>query len=498
MRDRRRSAGSLVGIGCVVAFTLTFLVPLTALSPTASATVRCRATSTDSDNDSIPDCWERRNGLVVGRRDHLTDKDHDGLRAIDEFRLDAATGGIFGPYRANVANSDDDGGFVKDGWIQPTIDGWEDFDGDGFVNTAERAWRTNAALPGRHPRLPDTGCVTMPRGVASDGSTNVTLLMQAVLDSVPDGRCLRFRLDGRYRHDGTLTLAGRNDLTIDGNGAVLFTDRRGRILPGAPNSKRSHVRVIAGSNVTIKDLSIDGPNRRGTSPDIYESEHGFNVMGAAGLTIVDSSVRQVYGDFVYIDDVTWPFFSGIMSPTSGLLVLDNTFKVAGRHGLGVSGNAVGVRFEGNLVQRVQRSGVDFELHPARAISNIEIVGNTFRAFNLNWIAAGSGPATDIYIGFNQILGDSMHLKMGPRDAPPGHERWTFEGNVSNFEHRSDREVFFVRRTHGVTFIGNVQPMYPGGGGRVFGIYDDVCGITLIDNSFLNYQVLFYPVEPPPC
>ena len=213
------------GWGLASAILVLGMVLATLGPPAASAAVLCRPNSRNSDHDLIPDCWERRNGLVVGRRDHLSDKDRDGLLAIQEFRLDAATGGIFGPYRADVANSDHDGGFVKFSWEYPTLDGWEDFDGDGFVNTAERVWRTDAASALSFPTLPAAGCVMVPGSVAHDGSKNVTLLLQAVLDTVPDGGCLRLRPDARYRHNGTLKIRGRNDLMVDGNGAVLFTDQ---------------------------------------------------------------------------------------------------------------------------------------------------------------------------------------------------------------------------------------------------------------------------------
>ena len=470
---------------------------LASLGPAASAAIRCRPNSTNSDHDLIPDCWERRNGLVVGRRDHLTDKDHDGLLAIHEFRLDAATGGIFGPYRADVGNSDHDGGFVKFSWEFPTLDGWEDLDGDGFVNTAERVWRTNAASANSHPTLPVTGCVVVPASVAHDGSRNVSLLLQAVLDTVPDGGCLRFRPNGRYRHNGTLTITGRNDLTIEGNGAVLFTNRPGRLPAGAANTKRPHVKVIAGQNITIDDLSIDGPNSSGAYHEIYESEHGFDVKGAIGLTIRNSSVRQVYGDFVYVDDQEWPIHTGVRVPTTDLLVTGNSFRVAGRHGLGVSGNAVGVRFEGNSVNRVFRSAIDFEMHLDRAVSQFSIVGNTFRGFRHNWIAAGEGAVTDLYLGFNSILGDSMHSKIVPRTVGVFHEGWVFEGNVSDTQNPGDRYVFFLARSRNFTFIANVQPMAEGGA-PPFTIYSEVCGITLIDNSFSGAQSMFDPAEPPPC
>jgi Right handed beta helix region len=478
----------------VVAVGLATILAATSLSGEALAAV-CRPGSRNTDRDHLPDCWERRNGLVVGRRDHLTDKDRDGLLAIQEFRLDAATGGVFGPYRANDANSDNDGGFDKFGWTFPTKDGWEDFDGDGFINTAERVWRTNPGVASSTPVLPATGCVGVPNRVAHDGSANVTLLLQAVLDTVPDGGCLRLHLNGRYRHNGTLRIVGRDHLTIDGNHATLFTTRPGPVPAGAANSERPHVFIWAGQDVTIENITIDGPNRDGVYREAYEAEHGFNVKGAVRLTIRNSTVRQVYGDFVYLDDTQWPIHSGVMVPTTDLLVSGNTFRVAGRHGLGVSGNSVGVRFENNSVKRVFRSGIDIEMHPDRSASQFEIVGNTFEDVRHNWIAAGEGSATDIYVGFNTILGDSMHAKMAPRTVGNLHERWTFEGNVSDTNNPRDRPVFTMARARDFTFIQNVQPM--GGGGRVFFLYVDVCGVTLIDNQFTDYAVLFDPADPPP-
>lgn len=349
-----------------------------------------------------------------------------------------------------------------------------------------------------HPTLPTSDCVDVPDGVAHDGSRNVSLLLQAVLDTVPDGGCLRLHPDGRYRDDGTLLIMGRNNLTIDGNGAVLFTDGAPPLPPGAAKSKRPHIQVLAGENVTIENITIDGPNGPGGYHEAFETDHAFDVKGADGLTIRNSSARQVYGDFIYVDDTGWPLSSGITRPTTNLLVSGNTFRNGGRHGFAVGGIGIGLRFEGNVVRKVRRSAVDFELNPNRTISQIEIVGNTFRAFRLNWIAAGEGSASDVYIAFNTIVGDSMHSKMAPRTVGYVHERWTFEGNVSDTEHRSDRTVFYMARVQNFTFIGNVQPMYPGGSGRVFGNFGDVCGITLVDNDFANYQELFYPTEPGIC
>jgi hypothetical protein len=489
LRNTRRPQWAVVVVALAILASMT-------LQLVAANAATCTTRSVSTDRDPIPDCWERRNGLVVGRRDHLTDKDHDGLLAIHEYRLNAIRGGVFGPYRANDANSDDDGGFEKGLWIPPTIDGWEDFDSDGYVNTAERAWRTRMGGSGSHPTLPALGCVIVPAGVPKDGSVNVTLLLQAVVDTVPDGRCLRLRSGGRYRHDGTLRLTWRNDLTIDGNGATLFTNRPGPIDRVSGTSHRSHVVVLGGSNIVIEDLAIVGPNPIPRMNTTYQSEHGFNVKGVTGLTIRDSSVKRVYADFVFVDDTSSPPGSGNIVPTTGLLVTDSNFRTAGRQGFTISASANDVRFEGNRVNGVGRSGVDIEMHPGRSSSGISIVGNTFRNIHLNWIAAGSGSASDVYVGFNRILGDSMHLKIGPRDPTLVDEQWTFEGNFSDTPHRGTAAVYFMQRIRGVSFIGNIQPMNTGGRGRVFEIHE-VCGLDLVDNTFTNYEVLYYPTGPPP-
>ena len=58
-------------------------------------------------------------------------------------------------------------------------------------------------------------------------------------------------------------------------------------------------------------------------------------------------------------------------------------------------------------------------------------------------------------------------------------------------------MFFLHHVWGATFIGNVQPIFAGSDGRVFDVFN-TCGISLADNSFVGYQVLFDPSEPPAC
>src|SRR4029450_11621984 len=71
----------------------------------------CTTPSPDTDGDHVADCWESSNGLKVGIRDGKTDRDHDGLRANQEFSLDVRTAGngLFSPYHANLDASDGHG-----------------------------------------------------------------------------------------------------------------------------------------------------------------------------------------------------------------------------------------------------------------------------------------------------------------------------------------------------------------------------------------------------
>lgn len=109
----------------------------------------------DSDNDGMPDYWERLNGLNVGLNDADLDPDKDLLVNIDEYKFgtdpqdrDTDKGGIF------------DGEEVRRG-TNPLdlLDDYEDWDRDGLSNSAEvNNYKTD-------PRDPDTDDGGVPDGI---------------------------------------------------------------------------------------------------------------------------------------------------------------------------------------------------------------------------------------------------------------------------------------------------------------------------------------------
>src|SRR5437867_173004 len=88
---------------------------------------------------------------------------------------------------------------------------------------------------------------TVPHGVPTDGSVEVTAGLQALIDSTPDGGCIRLPAGVRYWVEGTLWIKGRMRLGIFAANTTVFARYPGsERKPGPDHTKgyyRSHVRI---------------------------------------------------------------------------------------------------------------------------------------------------------------------------------------------------------------------------------------------------------------
>jgi Right handed beta helix region len=458
-------------------------------APPASASGACLPRSRDSDHDALPDCWERRNGLRVGVRDQRTDKDRDLLRAVQEYSIDRRTfgdGSIFRPYQADERNSGGRGNI---------LDGYKDIDGDGFFNAAEFAWGTDPLRASSFPVLPPSGCVPVPTRIPADGSRSVTLELRAVIDVLPDGSCLELSVGGNYRSNGELVIFQKHDFTLDGNGARLFTDVTGPInTDGSDHSERQQLVITSGSNITVEDLVIDGPNTGNRFILEYEIEAGVRISGVQGATLRDLRIRQVHGDFFQIGD--WGGGSGNPQPSRDVLVTGGDFDRAGRAGVDLSNSSEGVVIDGNSFNRMRLSGVGLEILPGKHVSDVTVSNNTFSNINLFWVGSRSrGPATNIAFIGNHLVGKTMQVKVGTNEqSGVRHANWTFDSNVSDTPVRGSEKIFYLRNLDGIRVTGNTQPFIDGAQGIIFEI-DDVCAINLGFNEFENWQGLYWPAPP---
>jgi hypothetical protein len=475
----RRTVGRI----SITLLLLTFLVPV--VSGTASAGSRCTERGRDSDHDHIPDCWERPNGLTVGRRDQRTDLDHDYLTALQEYRIDVRTtgDGIFSPYRADLAHSPR---------LGPLLDGYKDLDGDGFFNAAEYVWGTDPVNPSSRPTPPASGCWDAPRSVPANGSTSVTSDLQIMVDAVPNGSCLQLRADGDYRSNGQLTIQSKVDFTLDGNGATIFTRRPGRIAPGASQSTRKQVVMALGSNVTLENLTIKGPNPVAHFSYAHQAENGLAIGGTQGALIRNVTVKNVYGDIVSVGKRQGE--DGTSTPARNVLVTDSRFEVGGGAGINLATNSDGVTFDGNTISHTGRSGIDMELIPGALVSNLLVENNTFSHTHLYWLGSRArGVARNITFRANQFVGETMQTKLGPSDnSGLRHENWVFDSNVSDTPMHGSTAIFTVRNTDGLTIVGNVQEFVAGASGRAVA-QSNSCAISVGVNDFANVTTLVDPV-----
>jgi hypothetical protein len=114
--------------------------------------------------------------------------------------------------------------------------------------------------------------------------------VQELVNATPDGGTVS--LEPRVYTEGTVTIAGRNNLTVDGNGAFI---------QGAVGDGHQPVfRLQGGTNISFLELTLDGAY---TNPGVHDTavqwSHGIESLGTAGVSVDGLTIRNVAGDCVY-------------------------------------------------------------------------------------------------------------------------------------------------------------------------------------------------------
>ncbi|HTD50034.1 MAG TPA: right-handed parallel beta-helix repeat-containing protein [Acidimicrobiia bacterium] len=295
-------------------------------------------------------------------------------------------------------------------------------------------------------------------------------MLQAFLNRVPNDRVIQFRVGGRYRIDGTLLLANRNRLTIDGRGAMFFAKTRG-------GRNRAQWWIRDGSQIVFRDLWVKGANPSGgVSTGAYvrklETQHGFHFEGVDGAELDHVRVTDVFGDFVYLGR------DRHRVPSRNVWIHDSTFLRNGRQGIAVTA-ATNVIIEHNSFDETRRSTIDLEPN-ARSwhVSNVFVLDNTVGKGRLLFVAShGQGPVDNIVISGNRLVGHPLTIDA----AAPGRQRrsnWVVTNNFSDTVVRS-RPMRFSG-IDGLDVSGNTQRV----AGRQPGVVmANDCGAKVSSNQF---------------
>ena len=285
------------------------------------------------------------------------------------------------------------------------------------------------------------------------------------LSTVPDGSTIQFQPGGCYGQDGTILLANRNNLTINGEGSTFEA-----LASMAGNSFWA---AQGGTNITFTNMTIQGDNPYAEvlqgSPGCYnagwEWQYGFAFDGTDGGTVNGVTVNDIYGDFVEAEDDNGNTHS---APATNILIENNTFSGAGRMGIGITdGN--GITIEHNSFNWVCWEMVDIETDtPYEYGENVNIIDNTLGSNNFGILSDG-GNSAPTNNGNVTVTGNTMTSYPATTESPiilnpiTGIVSTGFTIDNNTLETNGSAGIQVASESNGQIENNNVDYDYPEGG-----------------------------------
>jgi hypothetical protein len=221
----------------------------------------------------------------------------------------------------------------------------------------------------------------VPKKIRDNCSVAVERQIVSWLATVPDGNTAQFGPGRCYGQDGTIALADRKDLVIDGNGSEFRA-----LTPG--DDHRSNWRLVNGERLTLMNMAVRGSNPTGEYKAGFEWQHGFSVEGTQGATLSNVKARETWGDGVDI-------WRGAYSPACGddassarnVVVSGALLERNGRQGVAIVDGEY-VTIQDSTIGPVAWSSVDIETDDDCEIArHINVVHNQFGANRYGAIAS---------------------------------------------------------------------------------------------------------------
>ncbi len=297
--------------------------------------------------------------------------------------------------------------------------------------------------------------IAVPATIDATGATDASAALISFVNSVPDGSTIVFRAGGIYRMDAALKFADRHNLTFEGNRATLRAN--------GGTTEASSLLWLGGGNsgIVILDFTLVGNS---PTPGIYEpgkeGAHGILVDGGSAIEVAGITVRDVWGDCLYVG--SW---------ATGVSIHDSTCASNGRNGVTVTSAT-------NLaVQRVafDKSGYStFDIEPNvddQGASKVQFLDNTAGTWTNSFLSADGAPGSaisDVTVSGNTVTGASLLTVIDLARR----QNITFTNNRSTFT--AAGPVLRFAHVDGLTVSGNVQPLSSGALASI----DDSTGVAL--------------------
>jgi hypothetical protein len=333
------------------------------------------------------------------------------------------------------------------------------------------------------------GGLPVPEVIDPTGQLDVTEELQAFLASVPQGATIRFPANARFRVEGPLLIEDRTDMTIEGNGALLFATTDGsQIDPPQPLKhkwprKRAHLIFHGGGGIVVRNLEIRGahpnPGADGEYVAALEGQHGIVLRGVQGAELDGVRITDVYGDFVYLgahgNQQTGRHW------TRNVHIHDSHFERNGRQGFGITA-AEDVLLERNYIGDVKRTALDVEPNgDGGGAIGLTVRDNHFGEIHGHWLAAHGkvGTVRDITLEDNVL---NAKMRVSSNVVGPRRKNFRIVNNVSDKMVGSPAPLMTLHLIDGLEVRGNRHPLNKRR--EMTGVYvTQSCQVTVEDNSF---------------
>jgi len=285
----------------------------------------------------------------------------------------------------------------------------------------------------------------------------VTTQLNHFFWKVPAYTTVMFPAHAIYRSEGTVLLFDKVGLLVDGNGAVLKATTDGGKAPPTPGRafkwprSRASILVENSTNIHLEDLLISGPNDPGgygSYNPALEAQAGVDIEGSTDVVVANSTIRHVFGDYVYISGTS-----------QHVQVLGNTLTANGRQGVSVT-NARYVLIENNTMYGVGRSAIDLEPDTRAGVADdVDVYDNTIVGVVLDFVAAeGAGTHVDyVNVVGNKLIDTALTIKVRAADGSARHD-WAVIDNSTDVVEGSPIAPIEFYYVDNVRVEGNYEAM----------------------------------------
>jgi hypothetical protein len=292
--------------------------------------------------------------------------------------------------------------------------------------------------------------VTLPSTIDATGATDVTVELNNWLATVPNNSVVVFPENGLFNIEGTVLIAGKEDLYFEGNESRFISRVAEPFASGSSaNRNRAHITVDECHRIVFNRLNVTGPNTNRSWVASLEAQHCFNVRRSSDVIISNCELTEAFGDGVYV-----------ASGTNRIKIRNNHIHHIGRQGIAVV-QGHDVLIKENRIGNIRRGIIDLEPNSGSGhIYRVRIEKNLIGSHHLQFLPAGGGPA---YVEFVEVVdnvfedGGYLRATILTPEYHLGYVRnnFVFLRNVST--KKADRRAIVINRMTDLVAKDNIQP-----------------------------------------